>query len=264
VAVSLWVVDAFTSVAFRGNPAAVVLLDETGVRDVDWMRAVAAEMRHSETAFVVRRDDGAFDLRWFTPEVEVDLCGHATLASAHVLFSRSIASSPVAFHTRSGELRAAATDSGIELDFPATPGVPCPAPDGLVDALGVEPVATERAAFYMLAELGDAASVRDLDVDFDRLSAIDTRAVIVTAAGDDPDHDIVCRVFGPNVGIPEDPVTGSAQCMLAPYWVPRLGKDRYVAHQASARGGELRVHLDGERVRIAGNAVTVLEGSLLA
>lgn len=260
--VPLFVVDAFTSRAFRGNPAAVVVSEEAA--GVDWMRSVAAEMRHSETAFVVPRPDGAFDLRWFTPEVEVDLCGHATLASAHVLLSRSIASSPVVFHTKSGELRAAASGSGIELDFPATPGEPCAIPGGLVDALGVEPVAATRTDFYTLAELESAATVRDLDVDLGRLLSVDTRAVIVTAAGGDRSHEIVCRVFAPRVGIPEDPVTGSAQCTLAPYWVPRLGQDRYVAQQASARGGELRVHLDGDRVRIAGDAVTVVEGTLLA
>jgi PhzF family phenazine biosynthesis protein len=266
----LYVVDAFTSEPFRGNPAAVVPLDEAA--DPAWMQRVAAEMRHSETAFVRPAADGAtdgeFELRWFTPAVEVDLCGHATLATAHVLWEtgRLAAYRDATFRTRGGTLSAARTDAGIRLDFPLTEAVaetPVPA---LFDALGL-PAAGEQfraGDFYVLVEAANARTVRDLAPDPAALREIDTvRAVIVTARGDDG-YDCVSRVFGPRVGIDEDPVTGSAHCVLAGYWCPRLGSDELRAYQASPRGGEMIVRRAGDRAQLLGQATTVVRGELLA
>ncbi len=223
----LQVVDAFTTEPFRGNPAAVVHLDDRAAEvDDGWMQALAAEMKHSETAFVRPRDDGGFDLRWFTPEVEVDLCGHATLASAHALWDWGVLAPSAAarFHTRSGVLSASRSDGMIEMDFPATPTQPADAPRGLLAALRISPADVRdirRSDFHVLVEVGDASIVRGAAVDFVALKAVDARSVIVTAAGDD--FDIVSRMFAPNVGIDEDPVTGAAHCVLAPYWAERLG-----------------------------------------
>ncbi len=257
----IFVVDAFSDRPFAGNPAAVVLCSDLRSADA-WMQLVAAEMRHSETAFVAPRADGAFDLRWFTPETEVDLCGHATLASAHVLFKRDRLSA-AAFHTRSGVLHAESVGDGIRLDFPtvmATAGDP---PSGLLAALGLDhAVACARSDFYALVQVADAMTVRALAPDSSALLDVDTPAVIVTAPGDEPNVDIVSRVFGPRVGIPEDPVTGSAHCVLAPWWSERLGRNRLHAHQASPRGGSMTVTLAGDRVFLDGRAVTVLEGQL--
>lgn len=260
----LFVVDAFTAEPFRGNPAAVVLLEAAA--PAAWMQRVAAEMKHSETAFVVPRADGAFDLRWFTPATEVDLCGHATLASAHTLWeSGTLAAEQTAvFHTRSGELRATPADGGIELDFPATtPESIAPIP-GLLGALGLADAPMFRAGdFYVVVEAPDAAAVRALAPDFAAMRGIDVRAVVVTARGD-RGHDFVSRVFGPNVGIDEDPVTGSSHCVLGPFWSERLGTKDLRAHQASARGGDVRVRLDGDRAYLVGAAVTVVSGALRA
>jgi PhzF family phenazine biosynthesis protein len=259
----LLVVDAFTSEPFRGNPAGVVFLPEP--RTDDWMRAVAAEMKHAETAFVVTRPDGAYDLRWWTPEVEVDLCGHATLASAHALWEsgRLDPGADAVFHTRSGELRAVSQPDGtITLDFPAAPPRPIDPPAGLFEALGIEPLPIVESSFFMLVELADATAVRAVTPHMDRLAAVETETVIVTARSDDDRYDIVCRIFGPRIGIPEDSVTGAAQCVLAPYWEDRLGTDLRV-NQCSQRGGVLQVRLGGDRVAIAGRAVTVLRGDLL-
>jgi predicted PhzF superfamily epimerase YddE/YHI9 len=260
----LQVVDAFTAEPFGGNPAAVVLLHEAATDA--WMQSVAAEMKHSETAFLRARDDGSFDLRWFTPEVEVDLCGHATLASAHALWDWGVldSSTPAQFHTRSGLLGAVQRDGAIEMDFPATPAAPAAEPDGLFGALGVGPSPVVRSDFYALVEVDDAQVVRDLAPDGDGLRKVDARAVIVTAREpDSSDYDVVSRVFGPNVGIVEDPVTGSAHCVLACHWAGRLGPD-LLAYQASARGGVVRTRLEGDRVALGGQAVTVLRGELLA
>jgi PhzF family phenazine biosynthesis protein len=278
-------VDAFSARPFGGNPAAVVLLDQApssphgaGWPADDWMQAVAAENNLSETAFVARAADvdGRRGLRWFTPLAEVDLCGHATVASAHVLAETGrLAADPTAtFMTRSGELRAAVgADGWIELDFPALPAEilddTSQAPDGLLDALGA-PAAVRgvgRSRFDTLVELASAAEVARLRPDAAALRPVPTRGVIVTAAAahDDPDHDFVSRFFAPAVGIDEDPVTGSAHCVLTPYWAARLGRDRMRARQISARGGELRVRVLPEgRVGIAGQAVTVLRGRLTA
>jgi len=253
----LWQVDAFASGPFTGNPAAVCLLDRP--REDGWMQRVAAEMNLSETAFLLR-EGGAYRLRWFTPKVEVDLCGHATLASAHVLFGRG---EPEArFLTRSGVLNATRRGEWIELDFPALPVEEAPPPPGLVEALGVRPRFSGRSRFDHLVEVDSEDSVRALRPDFARLAAVDTRGTIVTARG--TRHDFVSRFFCPAVGIDEDPVTGSAHCALAPYWAGRLGRPALRGFQASARGGEVAVRLAGDRVFLGGRAVTVLEGELSA
>lgn len=263
-AVPLYQVDAFTDRAFAGNPAAVALLDAAA--DASWMLDVAAEMNLAETAFLVRRDVGRYDLRWFSPAVEIDLCGHATLASAHVLWTEGSEDVEVlSFDTRSGELRARRLGDGrIELDFPANHAVDATLDEEIVAALAVEPVRTaETANGWILLEVGTAREVRDATPDLTRLGDVTEHAVILTAAGDG-DADIVSRVFGPAIGIPEDPVTGSAHCVLATWWWDRVAADAIVAEQASARGGRLHVVLDGDRVRLQGTAVTVLAGQLLA
>ncbi|MGH8978749.1 MAG: PhzF family phenazine biosynthesis protein [Acidimicrobiia bacterium] len=260
----LVVVDAFTSEAFGGNPAGVCFLD--GERTDAWMAAVAAEMKHAETAFLLPRADGSYGLRWFTPETEVALCGHATLASAHALWdtARLDPNHPAIFHTLSGELRAQCRSDGrVELDFPVAKLVPAPDGASVLAALGVAPAPVFRTSFFVLVELTDATAVRGLTPDLTALGDADTDAVLVTAPSDDERFDVCCRVFGPRIGIPEDSVTGSAMCVLAPYWQPRLG-DELRVEQVSARRGELHVRLAGDRVLIAGHAVTVLRGELLA
>ncbi len=256
-------VDAFTAEAFRGNPAGVCLLEEA--RDPAWMQRVAAEMNLAETAFLESRGDG-FGLRWFTPEVEVDLCGHATLASAHVLWEsgRLSPSESARFHTKSGLLTAERRGDWIELDFPATPEEAADTPPGLVEALGAEPLYVGRSRFDYLVELDSEEAVARLRPDFARLAAISTRGVIVTARSARPDFDFVSRFFAPAVGIDEDPVTGSAHCCLGPFWSRRLGKESFLARQISARGGVVKVRIAGTRVALAGQAVTVLRGDLLA
>lgn len=275
----LFVVDAFADAAFRGNPAAVCLLDAPA--PAAWMQQVAAEMNLSETAFLVPREDpstgsprqgsgqagqGGWDLRWFTPATEVDLCGHATLASAHVLWAtgRLAADAAAYFHTRSGELIATREGEMITLDFPATPPEPTAAPDGLAAALGVEPQHVGRSRYDYLIEVANAATVRDLDPDFTALGRVEARGVIVTSRGDGEGVDFVSRFFAPAVGIDEDPVTGSAHCCLAPYWSDKLGRADLIGYQASRRGGTVRVYTSGDRVRLSGRAVTVVRGELLA
>jgi PhzF family phenazine biosynthesis protein len=229
------------------------------------MRHVAAEMNLAETAFLRPREDG-FDLRWFTPAVEVDLCGHATLASAHVLWEsgRLPSSETARFHTRSGLLTAIRRDDWIELDFPATPEQAADAPPGLAAALGATPRYVGRSRFDYLVELDSEESVRNLRPDFGLLATIAARGVIATSRSATPDFDFVSRFFAPASGINEDPVTGSSHCCLAPFWSRRLKKDRFLARQLSARGGVLRVELAGNRVRLGGQAVTVLRCELLA
>jgi len=256
-------VDAFTSEPFLGNPAAVCVLPED--RDASWMQKVAREMNLSETAFLRERPDG-FGLRWFTPAVEVDLCGHATLAAAHVLWEtgRLAPTATARFHTRSGLLTAVRRDDWIELDFPATPNEPAEAPPGLVEALGATPRYIGRNRFDYLVELEGEDAVRNLRPDFTRLAAVAARGIIVTSRSATPDRDFISRFFAPASGVNEDPVTGSAHCALAPFWSQRLKKSKFVAHQISQRGGVLKVQLDGARVRLGGQAVTVLRGELLA
>jgi len=256
-------IDAFTSKPFTGNSAAVCVLDSPP--DAAWMQLVAREMNLSETAFVVPIADG-YSLRWFTPVAEVDLCGHATLASAHALHEsgRLRAGETARFHTRSGVLTATVADGWIELDFPATPPTEIPTPAGLVEALGVVPRYAGQSPFDFIVEVEDERTVRALTPDFGRVRAFAVRGVIVTARSSMPGVDFVSRFFAPAFGIDEDPVTGSAHCCLGPHWAPKLGKTSFVAHQVSARGGVLRVALVGDRVRLAGQAVTVLRGELMA
>ncbi|MCK6459745.1 MAG: PhzF family phenazine biosynthesis protein [Planctomycetes bacterium] len=256
----LWQVDAFTAEPFAGNPAAVCLLDRP--RDDRFLQQVAAEMNLSETAFLLPEGD-AYRLRWFTPEAEVDLCGHATLASAHVLFTmRGGPGGEITFLTRSGRLAAARRGQLIELDFPALPPKEEASPPGLLDALGVKPVSAHRSRFDRLLEVESEKAVRAGAPDFRALGTVDTRGVVVTARGER--HDFVSRFFAPAVGIDEDPVTGSAHCVLAPFWAARLGKREMTGFQASRRGGEVRVRVDGDRVFLGGRAVIVLEGELKA
>jgi predicted PhzF superfamily epimerase YddE/YHI9 len=255
-------VDAFTDRPFAGNPAAVCLLPSP--RDPTWMQHVAQEMNLAETAFLLRRSDG-FDLRWFTPALEVDLCGHATLASAHVLWEEGhVPTAETArFHTRSGVLTAARRGDMIWLDFPATPSWPAEAPSELRSGLGAVTLYVGRTPFDYLVELESESRVRSLDPDLAALSRLGTRGVIVTARSDDPAYDFVSRFFAPGSGIAEDPVTGSAHCGLGPFWAARLGKKELVGYQASARGGAVRVRLDGDRAHLGGHAVTVLRGEFL-
>lgn len=261
--IPLFQVDAFTSRPFAGNPAAVCLLP--GPRDETWMQQVAREMNLAETAFLYRLSDG-FSLRWFTPAVEVDLCGHATLASAQVLWEQKLLEpdEPARFQSRSGLLTARRAGEWIELDFPAKPAEAAPAPPGLEGCLGVAPRFVGRNAFDYLVEVDTEATVRNLKPDLVQLATLPVRGVIVTAAAMSGEFDFVSRFFAPAVGVPEDPVTGSAHCCLGPFWRDRLGKDEMVAYQASARGGVVRVRVAGPRVVLRGQAVTVLRGELLA
>jgi len=262
--IPIYQVDAFSPKPFGGNPAGVCILE--AARDENWMQAVAAEMNLSETAFLVRRSDGSFDLRWFTPAVEVSLCGHATLGSAHVLWETGIleASEQAQFHTKSGLLTADRLDGGrIQLDFPKIDVVDIDAPAGLLESLGL-PAAryVGRPRTDYLVEVESEEIVRTLTPDIAGLKDHEVRGVIVTARSAGPDFDFVSRFFAPGAGIDEDPVTGSAHCALAPYWARVLGKTKMVGYQASERGGVVHVRLDGDRVKLAGHARTVLRGEL--
>ena len=262
IAQLIYQVDAFTRTPFAGNPAAVCLLPEPASED--WMRNVAREMNLSETAFLVRRAQD-YDLRWFTPSVEIDLCGHGTLASAHVLWEtgEERPDETLRFHTRSGPLSASMDGDWIELNFPATPVVTCDVPPGLLEALGASATFVGKSVFDYLVEVDNEREVRATAPDMGALSRLDCRGVIVTSRSDDPEFDFVSRFFAPATGLDEDPVTGSAHCALGPYWQSRLGKSEFTARQVSERGGDLRVRVDGERVRIAGQAVTVMRAELL-
>jgi PhzF family phenazine biosynthesis protein len=265
---TIFQIDAFTDRPFAGNPAAVCLLDAPV--DEGWMQDVAREMALSETAFLVKQEDG-FDLRWFTPLVEVSLCGHATLASAHFLWEQAHLSpnEPARFHTLSGLLSCRKRGAEIEMDFPSTPPVPAEPPGDLLRALGVEPRFTGRSSVGdYLVDVGSESVVRGLRPDMTLLASVSdaggVRGVIVTARSDSPDYDFVSRFFAPAAGIPEDPVTGSAHCTLAPYWHAKMGKAQMVGYQASARGGVVGVTDAGERVLLRGRAVTVLKAELYA
>jgi PhzF family phenazine biosynthesis protein len=253
----LYQVDAFTSRRFHGNPAAVCPLERWLPDDV--MQSIAAENHLSETAFFVA--DGAdYRLRWFTPKVEVDLCGHATLASAHVLFHRlGHAGASVTFRTASGPLVVSRAGDRLAMDFPSRPPRPCAMPAGLDRALGIAPREVLLARDY-LAVYDDEAAVRALRPDFAALDDVGGFAVIVTARG--TGADFVSRFFAPRAGVPEDPVTGSAHCTLTPFWAGRLGRNPLVAHQVSARGGEIACELRGDRVILTGDAVLYLEGTI--
>jgi len=267
--IPLFHVDAFTEEPFAGNPAAVCLLPEA--RSEEWMQNVAAEMNLSETAFLVREGD-AYGLRWFTPTVEVELCGHATLASSHVLWETGAlkASEQARFQTLSGKLSAERRGEWIELDFPATPEQPAAAPAGLEAALGAKPVYVGKTRFDYMVEVESEMIVRGLRPDMARVAKIPARGVMVTSRASTPGWDFVSRFFGPQTGVAEDPVTGSAHCCLGPYWAKKLGKTEFTAFQASPRGGLVRVRLappsagqEGDRVRLGGKAVTVLRGELV-
>lgn len=257
----LYQIDAFTDVPFRGNPAAVCLLDEP--KPEPWMQAVAQEMNLSETAFLFPEGDG-WRLRWFTPVAEVSLCGHATLASAHMLFEtgRQAEGAPAHFYTLSGLLTAVRRAGWIELNFPAHTLEPAAPPEGLVQALGAEPVFTARYKNSMLVEFASEAVLRGLQPDFLALKALPLRTVAVTCCSENSEFDFISRYFAPRMGVNEDPVTGSAHCALTPYWSSKLGKNALRAYQASPRGGVLHVRLEGSRVVIAGQAVTVFSGEL--
>ncbi len=253
-------IDSFTTSLFAGNPAGVCILDAFLTNTT--MKKIAAENRHSQTAFVVQRDDGDFDLRWFTPLIEDDLCGHATLAAAYVLSLRSHASWPVRFHTRSGVLVVTRVGSVFEMDFPAWPPQECIIPPTLLSILGLMRAHVMKPRDYMVV-IENSTQVRQIRPDISALAQLDIGmgGVIVTAIGDD-DIDYVSRYFAPSVGIDEDPVTGSIKCTLAPYWGARLDKRILRTRQLSARGGELHCTLDRNRVRIAGSATLYLHGEI--
>jgi PhzF family phenazine biosynthesis protein len=254
-------VDAFTDKAFAGNPAAVCILTEQ--RDEAWMQNLAQEMNLSETAFLRKQEDG-FGLRWFTPTVEVALCGHATLASAHTLWETGMLApkEQARFQTLSGLLTAERKGDWIELNFPATPEQPATAPPRLMEALGVAPKYVGKSKFDYLVEVDKEETVRNLKPDFGLLGAMQVRGVMVTSQATTPGYDFVSRFFAPGSGIDEDPVTGSAHCCLGPFWSERLGKKDLTAYQASKRGGTVRVRVGGDRVYLSGHAVTVFRGEL--
>jgi PhzF family phenazine biosynthesis protein len=265
MSLELWQVDAFTDRPFAGNPAAVCFLDSP--RPDAWLQRVAAEMNLAETAFLLA-EEGHWRLRWFTPKVEVDLCGHATLASAHALWQtgRLAPDAEARFMTRSGPLAARRDGEWIELDFPRDDPAPAEAPAELAAALGLAapPRWCGRTRFDWLLELASESAVRAVAPDFRRLAALGGRGVIATSRPASPAADFVSRFFAPAAGVDEDPVTGSTHCALAPFWAERLGRRELLAHQVSERGGWLRLRLEPERVRIAGQAATVLVGELRA
>ena len=251
---TLHVVDAFTAEPFTGNPAAVGVLDAP--RDAVWMQRVAREMNLSETAFLHRAADG-WSLRWFTPTAEVKLCGHATLASAFVLWETGAlpASDAARFHTLSGVLTCRRDGAWIEMDFPAVIAQPCPPPPGLREALGCELVTTAANGMDYLVEVADEKTLRALQPDFTALGRQPVRGVIVTCRSATPEFDFLSRFFAPAAGVNEDPVTGSAHCALGPWWQAKLGRSEFTAWQASARGGLVKLTVRGDRVLLRGQAV---------
>lgn len=266
----LFIVDAFAEAPFTGNPAAVCLLEEPASEA--WMQAVAGEMNLSETAFVVPSGD-AFDLRWFTPTLEVDLCGHATLASAHILFEtgRVQAGAEAQFDTKSGRLTVRQLESGapnvggsqLAMDFPATLPIEGEAPDEFAEVFGVDPSWFGRTRFDLFAELATEADVRQLDPTPRAVEGLGARGIILTARADaESPYDVVSRFFAPGSGVPEDPVTGSAHCAIGPYWAGRLNVGSVLCYQASARGGHVRVDVRGDRVDLIGHALTIVRGEL--
>jgi PhzF family phenazine biosynthesis protein len=259
--IAIFKVDAFTDKPFSGNPAGVCIMPEE--RDDQWMQSVAREMNLSETAFLVSRDEG-YNLRWFTPVVEVDLCGHATLASAHILFEKEYLKQDTLarFYTRSGLLTACKRVDRIELDFPKQPPTPAPTPPGLVESLGVKPKFIGKNDLYHVVEVDSESIVRDLKPDFGRLVSVPVDGVAVTSSATTEGFDFVSRFFAPRFGINEDPVTGSSHCALGPFWQDRLHKSELVAYQASIRGGVIYVRVTPSRVFLGGRAVTILQGEL--
>ncbi len=255
-------VDAFTDKPFAGNPAAVCVLPEPAT--VRWMQQVANEMNLSETAFLVAQDDG-YQLRWFTPQVEVELCGHATLASAHILWEQGFlpVDSPARFHTQSGLLSAVSQNGWIEMDFPAEPEKPTDFPEEVFNAFGAHAQYVGKNRFDYLVEFDSAEIVRNVVPNFSLLKDISGRGFMVTSRSDDEQYDFISRFFAPAAGVNEDPVTGSAHCCLGPYWTNKLGKNELTGYQASARGGVVKVRVGNERVYLGGQAVTVMRATLL-
>jgi PhzF family phenazine biosynthesis protein len=262
MSLTLHVVDAFTSRPFAGNPAAVCVLDAP--REDAWMQLVAREMNLSETAFL-HRIEGGLSLRWFTPAIEVKLCGHATLASAHALWETGVLKrdEPARFHTLSGWLTCRSAGDWIEMDFPARECVPCEPPAGLADALGCEVRACGNNGMDCLAEVADETVLRALTPNFSSLAKLPVRGVIVTCRSASPEFDFVSRFFAPAAGVNEDPVTGSAHCALGPWWQARLGRADFTAHQASTRGGIVKLSMRGERVLLRGQAVMMSRVELM-
>jgi len=260
---TIYQVDSFTDRPFAGNPAGVCILSEP--KTELWMQSVAKEMNVAETAFLVPQGDD-FSLRWFTPAVEVDLCGHATLASAHILWESGALThgAEARFHTKSGLLTANQADGWIVLNFPSTPPEPADMPPLVGEAIGVPAVYCGKSPFDYLIEVESEAIVRELNPDLRKIATASARGVIVTARSSSADQDFVSRFFAPQAGVDEDPVTGSAHCALGPYWRSKLGKDSMLAYQASPRGGFVRVTVQGDRVLLGGKAVTVLKAELLA
>ena len=259
---SITQVDAFADKPFSGNPAAVCLLEEQA--DEKWMQLIAREMNLSETAFLLQRG-GGFDLRWFTPMAEVKLCGHATLASAHMLWEDGHIKpdQPARFFTKSGILTAQKMGISIEMDFPSLPVTPEPISEDLESALGIKTRSAGRSGFDYLVEVESEDAVRALKPDFERIAQLKVRGVIVTSQANGSGYDFVSRFFAPAVGVNEDPVTGSAHCCLGPFWKERLGRDDLMGYQASTRGGFVRTRCVGDRVFISGQAVTVMRGELV-
>ncbi|MET0285809.1 MAG: PhzF family phenazine biosynthesis protein [Polyangiales bacterium] len=260
--VLLHLVDAFADRPFTGNPAAVCLLD-AAPRSDEWMQNLAFELGYSETAFVSRADNNRWRLRWFSPSCEVALCGHATLASAHVLWSLGRAQGPIEFDTQSGVLKCERDARGISIDLPSSKLEDTPPPVGLLSALGVRPLTLKRTdQDDYIAELESEDAIVKFAPDFAALAQVKARGLCVTSRAKNPEYDFVSRFFAPAFGIPEDPVTGSAHCALGPFWAARLDKPKLRARQLSRRGGTLEVELVGDRVRLAGRAVTVFTGAL--
>ena len=260
--IPVYQVDAFTHRPFRGNPAAVCILPEPG--DETWMQNIAGEMNLSETAFLVRVEDG-YNLRWFTPAVEVELCGHATLASAHTLWETGLLDkgSTARFHSLSGLLTAKRRGDWIEMDFPARPEQEASAPAGLLNAIGETPFYVGKNKYDFIAAFDSEEQVRRLQPDITALKALSVRGIMVTSTSSTGEFDFVSRFFAPGSGIDEDPVTGSAHCCLGPFWKERLGKNEMRAYQASRRGGVVNVRVAGERVILGGQAVRVMQGELM-
>ncbi|PHS03152.1 MAG: oxidoreductase [Blastopirellula sp.] len=262
MSIPLYQVDSFTHRPFTGNPAAVCMLQQPA--DALWMQQVAAEMNLAETAFVYPVED-RFHLQWFTPVVEVDLCGHATLAAAHILWQQNLvpAGTPITFESRSGLLLAEQIDDRIRLNFPIDAAKEFAAVSGLLESLGITPIFVGRNRDDFLIEVATADELHSIKPDFRALGKVRARGVIVTCVSDDPKYDFLSRFFGPASGIDEDPVTGSAHCTLGEYWSNKLNKTKLSAYQASARGGEVQVEIEEDRALISGQAVTVFEGTLL-
>ncbi len=262
--IPIFQVDSFTVKPFKGNPAGVYLLEQP--RDATWMQAIATEMRLSETAFLSPKGND-YNLRWFTPSTEVDLCGHATLASAHILFELGFydPDETILFHTKSGVISATFNHGTIELDMPLIRSVPVESTPLLEEILGQPPLAVSRSEdnAILLAEIADPADVEAFDPDFKKIAALEETNLVITAQTPGGKNDFISRFFSPNTGIPEDPVTGLGHCILTPYWAAKLNKDQFVAYQASARGGTVWCRLGKDRVYLGGKAVTLFSGEIL-